>query len=151
MHDLAELQRRFHALATGESPLEDCPALITSAHARMGVYRRMYRDRLIDVLAGDYPKLGAQLGSAWPELAASYLRACPPAHPDIREAGRRLGDFLDRAGRTWEVDLARLVPGRGEGEPPTARAHVQAATRVDRGSEERRVGKECRSRWSPYH
>ena len=23
--------------------------------------------------------------------------------------------------------------------------------RVDRRSEERRVGKECRSRWSPYH
>src|SRR2546425_8610409 len=35
--------------------------------------------------------------------------------------------------------------------------HVQCAWRITRGdeivvrSEERRVGKECRSRWSPYH
>ena len=43
-----------------------------------------------------------------------------------------------------------------------ARARVRARVRVGlrvrirvrvrvRGSEERRVGKECRSRWSPYH
>ena len=28
---------------------------------------------------------------------------------------------------------------------------VAVYTHVDRRSEERRVGKECRSRWSPYH
>src|SRR3712207_7527436 len=28
---------------------------------------------------------------------------------------------------------------------------VAAAVRVEHRSEERRVGKECRSRWSPYH
>src|SRR3712207_8089923 len=33
--------------------------------------------------------------------------------------------------------------------PSTVRAGILAGTR--RRSEERRVGKECRSRWSPYH
>ena len=30
-------------------------------------------------------------------------------------------------------------------------AHILSARRQSAGSEERRVGKECRSRWSPYH
>ena len=29
--------------------------------------------------------------------------------------------------------------------------HIDEALAVSRRSEERRVGKECRSRWSPYH
>ena len=32
----------------------------------------------------------------------------------------------------------------------TATGTIEPITKVDR-SEERRVGKECRSRWSPYH
>jgi len=36
--------------------------------------------------------------------------------------------------------------------PPSARAGGEAATNEsEKRSEERRVGKECRSRWSPYH
>ena len=39
-----------------------------------------------------------------------------------------------------------------DGEGPVARAFHLAARASDIGrSEERRVGKECRSRWSPYH
>src|SRR3712207_9409732 len=34
-------------------------------------------------------------------------------------------------------------------ENPSTREYVQKS--VERRSEERRVGKECRSRWSPYH
>src|ERR1041384_3242851 len=34
---------------------------------------------------------------------------------------------------------------------PTIRAHVESANSPRDRSEERRVGKECRSRWSPYH
>ena len=30
-------------------------------------------------------------------------------------------------------------------------AYYQAQTKIKTRSEERRVGKECRSRWSPYH
>ena len=39
---------------------------------------------------------------------------------------------------------ARLLPGLADGS-------TTAAVAVGGGSEERRVGKECRSRWSPYH
>src|SRR5258706_15415846 len=35
--------------------------------------------------------------------------------------------------------------------PEVAAARLTALERVERRSEERRVGKECRSRWSPYH
>ena len=39
--------------------------------------------------------------------------------------------------------------------PPQVRAHFEGlhygAVVVSSRSEERRVGKECRSRWSPYH
>ena len=44
------------------------------------------------------------------------------------EGGRRIRVFWSEEGRCFELD---------------ARGH--------RRSEERRVGKECRSRWSPYH
>src|SRR5258707_7267184 len=44
------------------------------------------------------------------------------------------------------LDLGhQLVVGRGELPPLRARILIQHR------SEERRVGKECRSRWSPYH
>ena len=46
-------------------------------------------------------------------------------------------------GLTWELDKARTLAM----DSGNAAAAVQAIMR----SEERRVGKECRSRWSPYH
>src|SRR2546430_10613553 len=42
--------------------------------------------------------------------------------------------------------------GRRHSDDPKARvATMTLATMIGRRSEERRVGKECRSRWSPYH
>src|SRR3712207_7884175 len=51
----------------------------------------------------------------------------------------------DLSGRSPQPGLAllRLVQGR----LPDAEAAIRRVSR----SEERRVGKECRSRWSPYH
>src|SRR3712207_8298872 len=47
--------------------------------------------------------------------------------------------------RQCQRDKVTKEPGRRIGAPPAVR-------RVPAGrSEERRVGKECRSRWSPYH
>src|SRR2546430_11484529 len=50
---------------------------------------------------------------------------------------------------TREMDLRRITPDGGEPEQLThLNADIAYATPR---SEERRVGKECRSRWSPYH
>src|SRR5574340_353595 len=60
----------------------------------------------------------------------------------VRAFGERLRAALDSR-QTIEVLLQALAALRPEG------AAVMAA--IDQRSEERRVGKECRSRWSPYH
>ena len=81
----------------------------------------------------------------------SAERTAPPRSTHVR-LGRR---------------LLLLDPARGEGEvdeDPAARRRGGGCSRVPAGlrqattggggvarSEERRVGKECRSRWSPYH
>ena len=54
-------------------------------------------------------------------------------------------------------DYARAWMNRGlaryqQGERAAGMAELQRASELDPNrSEERRVGKECRSRWSPYH
>src|ERR1043166_4917414 len=67
--------------------------------------------------------------------------------------------LLSPAGRTFNQPIAReltefkhllLVSGHYEGFDERVREHV-ADDEISIRSEERRVGKECRSRWSPYH
>ena len=52
--------------------------------------------------------------------------------------------FLVPAVSIWPVQAE--VRAKGE-----ALASTPVTDRIDFRSEERRVGKECRSRWSPYH
>src|SRR6266496_3086658 len=60
-----------------------------------------------------------------------------------------------RSLRDWSSDVCSSDLGawsRPSARPtPTACARPPSATRTATRSEERRVGKECRSRWSPYH
>ena len=46
-----------------------------------------------------------------------------------------------------DVEISRLIAG---GNIFSGNSHMSAEMDNER-SEERRVGKECRSRWSPYH
>src|SRR5256886_17210546 len=72
------------------------------------------------------------------EVRANYL-ASPPLVVAYALAGR------------IDLDLQKEPLGTGEdGKPVYLRDIWPSAKEVDR-SEERRVGKECRSRWSPYH
>ena len=96
------------------------------------------------------------------------LDGLDPADPSQREERRTLVQVL--------VDLKEDLSGLGEDEDPAVRAlaavsrpeHEDAVPELVRAlqrmteedpksvydddrSEERRVGKECRSRWSPYH
>ena len=47
------------------------------------------------------------------------------------------------------ITVATLADGDAREAEAKARANAERAG--ERRSEERRVGKECRSRWSPYH
>src|SRR3712207_8208976 len=58
----------------------------------------------------------------------------------------------------WRQELASFDPGGApwatrvqSADPVTYQAGREYAVRWGARSEERRVGKECRSRWSPYH
>src|SRR2546426_10875636 len=60
---------------------------------------------------------------------------------------------LKAGGRLWEVPLgspARLLPPEQAAKIPAEWGSPSLGGPIAR-SEERRVGKECRSRWSPYH
>src|SRR2546426_9658792 len=88
---------------------------------------------------------------------------------DIRDillvtGGNNSGDFLRLLGNGKEFGLQHLNYTHQEGEGGIAAALSLAEYFADGGpicvvlgdniierSEERRVGKECRSRWSPYH
>ena len=50
----------------------------------------------------------------------------------------------------WPVDFGSVFAVSG-GLPLPKRAPQRQTYRMMERSEERRVGKECRSRWSPYH
>src|SRR2546430_5243049 len=109
--------------------------------------------------------------NGWPPSASQWLRtsaggamgelgltrvgrasrnACPTARNATRSCGRRgparLGSTVERS-----RDSVSEYTGSGAlGEWNSPCAFMYASTSATR-SEERRVGKECRSRWSPYH
>src|SRR5256885_11537394 len=76
------------------------------------------------------------------DVCSSDLRGKPTVHVQFGEASALLaGDALQA------LAFELLVP-----EPDQAGSMPDALqARLCRRSEERRVGKECRSRWSPYH
>src|SRR3712207_9065689 len=69
-----------------------------------------------------------------------------PAH----RAARRPVVGRDRVARLI-ANLARRTPLEGSFEFVHLNGEPSVIVRSERRSEERRVGKECRSRWSPYH
>src|SRR2546422_11267485 len=95
------------------------------------------------------------------ELQGPDVRqATPTPAPEPRVAGGVVVYRLYDVG--YEIDLERAMSllAAGPGEPAALRlalphpdhpAEPVAADRPLERSEERRVGKECRSRWSPYH
>ena len=81
-------------------------------------------------------------------------RDMPPFAAQLRE---ELPDVALRTGAFHsesfaDIDLIAVSPGVALSEP-LIRSAVERGVEVvgDIRSEERRVGKECRSRWSPYH
>src|SRR2546422_11538457 len=103
-------------------------------------------------------------------LATGGRASCPTTRkaiiaPPLADGGRGHADAWERslylARRTIERRVAEAGGGPGGGLEPwfvcslSCRTLVYKAlltgTELGARSEERRVGKECRSRWSPYH
>jgi len=67
------------------------------------------------------------------------------AVPSDRTGFVGVGSWIERRARVAPADVAVIAADRSV-------TYAQLALRIRRlRSEERRVGKECRSRWSPYH
>src|SRR5258706_5866587 len=77
--------------------------------------------------------------------------ALPISFVGRRRFGNRMGWLRFEAHRTPPRKLSCARHGTTKGETGRACEASMSPMRLKRRSEERRVGKECRSRWSPYH
>jgi hypothetical protein len=112
------------ALITGREAgvaVPDAAALIVgdaraSADERMHVYAHMYRARLAEALASQFPRLAKRLGTAaFTALASAYISDEPSRHPSLRFVGERLPAWLAARGRSPVVaGLARLEWARAD-------------------------------------
>ena len=59
--------------------------------------------------------------------------------------------LLELSARNLEKTIAPICTSRTQSSPHGLQQHFSSNGGVERRSEERRVGKECRSRWSPDH
>ena len=79
----------------------------------------------------------------------NYVMNFGPQHPAAHGVLRLIleldGEVVERA----DPHIGLLH--RGTEKLIENKTYIQALPYFDRRSEERRVGKECRSRWSPYH
>jgi len=82
-------------------------------------------------------------------ISLAPLACAHPYHVSVAEIERDVEtDRLEVALKVWPEDLEKALTAQ-EGES----VNLDRTEGVDEmiRSEERRVGKECRSRWSPYH
>ena len=89
-------------------------------------------------MADDYDILGLKRGASPQEIKRAYFTMVRKYSPEKDpEKFREIRDAYEHL-QKMENDQGPDLPG------PTEPAALMR-------SEERRVGKECRSRWSPYH
>ena len=142
---LLEVDSTNRYVADGER-LEPGKAQICVAELQSAGRGRRGRVWLAPFGSGICMSLGWQFAEPPPTFSALGLAVGVAAVGALQRCG------VEGVGLKWPNDLVWqhrklggiLIEMRGESEGP---AHVVIGTR----SEERRVGKECRSRWSPYH
>src|SRR3989338_482266 len=85
-------------------------------------------------------------------------RVCHVPAPDISADSSSDGSIdlkaatiMRKASGTCPTEWAQIIPGREKILNGADSRPKRAINATLRRSEERRVGKECRSRWSPYH
>src|SRR5256885_14809097 len=72
------------------------------------------------------------------------LYRSPTPAPTLRNRVLDTVEDIDFEGQTWRMSTLRSASGQTE-------VTLMLPSFKELRSEERRVGKECRSRWSPYH
>ena len=60
-------------------------------------------------------------------------------------------DLMDRKRNILVREMMQLIDRAAGIQDRISAAYAEAYEALKKRSEERRVGKECRSRWSPYH
>src|SRR5258708_25814258 len=102
---------------------------------------------LTDESVALYRKADYERAEAAASKALEAATAFGPDHPNVATSLSNLATILEARKRYPEAQalLERALAIREK--TAGAESPLVAATR----SEERRVGKECRSRWSPYH
>src|SRR3712207_3456729 len=122
---LGRLGHRSPVLVYGAAALADVTQDLADASLEQALDAGINH---LDV-AADYGDAELRLGHRMAELRGRVFLATKTGRRDREAAWREIGSSLERL-QTDHVDLLQLHAIR---------------------SEERRVGKECRSRWSPYH
>lgn len=89
------------------------PSHTLSSAERIGIYRHMYRARMFDTLAADYPCLRRFLGEdRFASLVEAYVSEFPSSSYTLNRLGDRLPDFLAAPRglprQAFLHDLARL-------------------------------------------
>src|ERR1017187_2966565 len=139
---------------------------ISDKLVRLGIYKKkgttlsasISASAGIEVLAGNTDLLGMVLNAALPGADANK---CGIPADTAKALNSVIKETIDRsiaielnaacsASSTHEAALLYEI-SLDEGDTARTDSALKAALAGDWRSEERRVGKECRSRWSPYH
>jgi hypothetical protein len=122
VHDA--LMAHITGRASGQQPPPDAApelALLVdgdpraSAAQRVHVYAHMYRSRMVEALASQFPRLARWLDAAhdggFAALTEAYVADQPSRHPSLRFIGQALPDWLARQppDRAWPAALADLA------------------------------------------
>src|SRR5579862_6963218 len=102
---------------------------------------------------GKLADLSKEMGKLSPEARAERGKFINAAKKSVEEAYEARKESFDRAALAKRLDAEWLdltVPAPGV-RPGALHPITQIQWEIEDRSEERRVGKECRSRWSPYH
>ena len=80
-----------------------------------------------------------------------FLSSAQDAEPETKKPARRSPRRRSTASKPTTAKNTEEVKETAAPEVPVEPIAVEAKAETEMRSEERRVGKECRSRWSPYH
>ena len=131
-HNSAKYARRTTAVPGGENSDSETQLVVK--------YHKVKRGETLSIIARRYGVSVSTL-KKWNGLRSSRLKT-----------GQRLRiNTYQRVAKKEEPETVQEELAENKVEQPVEKPNTTVQQSVDVRSEERRVGKECRSRWSPYH